>query len=72
MRVKVTDQGVTVPRHMLEGIDEVDIRKEDGRVVIEPVSASDPILGLGQNPVSTGVEDASEHHDQYLYGTDGE
>ncbi len=27
----------------------------------------DPILGLGKNPVSNGIKDASENLDQYIY-----
>lgn len=77
MRLKVGRHGVTVPKHMLGDVDEVDVREEDGHIVLEPIpqtreqsqaddDAEGPILGLGQNPVSCG---ASEHHDQYLYGT---
>lgn len=72
MKVKVDEHGVTVPKHMLGGADEVEIRVENGHVVIEPVGSTkandqDPIMGLGQNPVSCGVPDASTNHDQYLY-----
>jgi hypothetical protein len=31
---------------------------------------SDPILGLGSDPVSCGLSDASAHHDVYLYGAE--
>ena len=73
MKVKVGEQGVTVPRHMLGDADEVEIRDEDGRIVIEPVRTArqedeDPITGLGQDPVSCGADDGSVRHDQYLYG----
>jgi len=78
MKARVTDRGVTVPRHMLEGADEVEIRQENGRVVIEPAGAErtaedeDPLLGLGSAPVSGGAPDASERHDDYLYGRNDE
>ena len=73
MKVKVEENGVTVPRKMLGDAEEVEIRDENGRIVIEPVreseqEAEDPIIGLGQNPVSCGADDASVNHDQYLYG----
>jgi len=78
MKIKVRAHGVTVPKEMLGDADAVEIRDENGRVVIEPVreagearpewTGDDPILGLGQNPVSCRTLDASENHDQHLYG----
>ena len=73
MKVKVGEKGVTVPPQMLGDAEEVKIREENGRVVIEPVRKAeqedeDPIVGLGQDPVSCGAEDASVNHDQYLSG----
>ena len=68
MKAKVTKRGLIVPKKMLAGAEEVEIRKEDHRVVISPI-ASDPILNLGKYPVECGVSDASEHHDCYLYGS---
>ena len=73
MKVNVGEEGVTVPRQMLGDAEEVEIRDENGRIVIEPVRKTeqadeDPIVGLGQDPVSCGADDASVNHDQYLYG----
>ena len=73
MKVKVGEKGVTVPRQMLGDAEEVEIRDENGRIVIEPVrnleqEDEDPIVGLGQDPVSCGAEDASVNHDQHLSG----
>ena len=69
MKAKVTEKGVMIPSSMLPGnVDEVEIRKEAKRVVIEPAEEADPLWGLGSNPVSCGVNDASENHDEYLYG----
>jgi virulence-associated protein VagC len=68
MKVKVTEQGVTIPKQMLEGAREVDIRQEAGRVVVEPIrEEEDPILGLGREPVACEAPDASAQHDRYLY-----
>ncbi|HEY0379198.1 MAG TPA: hypothetical protein VGC87_19940 [Pyrinomonadaceae bacterium] len=67
MKTKVTKEGVLVPRKFFKGIEEVEIRKENGLVVVVPVT-DDPILQLGSQPVSDEVEDASENHDQYIYG----
>ena len=37
MRVKVTEQGVTIPKSLLPDVDEVDIRRRNGVVEIAPV-----------------------------------
>ncbi|MBA3617724.1 MAG: hypothetical protein M3491_01125 [Actinomycetota bacterium] len=65
------------------GSDEFEVFEEPGRLLIvaEPASpgdteghsgpgveaVEDPILGLGRNPVRTGVRDGSTNHDRYLY-----
>jgi hypothetical protein len=66
MKARVDDAGLLVPRAMLEGFDEVDIRVEDGRIVITPVRP-DPITRFGQRPLDAPIVDASERHDDYLY-----
>ena len=66
MKTKVTEQGVLVPKKFFKGIEEVEIRKENGLVVVVPVT-DDPIFKLGKRPVSDDVQDASENHDQYIY-----
>ena len=67
MKIKVTEQGVVVPKELLEGIEEVEIFQEDGFIIIRPDFNSDPILELGKNPIISGFTDASEHHDKYIY-----
>jgi len=67
MKTKVTEQGVLVPKKYFKGIEEVEIRKENDLVVVVPIT-DDPILQLGRWPISDDVEDASENHDQYIYG----
>jgi hypothetical protein len=67
MKTKVTEQGVLVPKKYFKGIEEVEIRKERNLVVVAPIM-DDPILQLGRRPISDDVEDASENHDQYIYG----
>jgi len=67
MRVKVTKRGVVIPKDMLGGAEEVEIQKEDHRIVIALLSERDPIFDLGKNPVECGVRDGAEHHDHYLY-----
>ena len=67
MKTKVTEQGVVVPKKFFKGIKEVEIRKDDGVILVVPVS-EDPILALGSQPIADEITDASRHHDRYLYG----
>ena len=55
MRARVTEQGVIIPRDLLDGIEEVEIRREDSRIVIVPTIKRDPILALGETPVACGA-----------------
>jgi virulence-associated protein VagC len=60
MKVIVGDTGVLIPRRMLRGVKEVDIRKEGRNIVVEPSAPdSDPIFDLGKNPVNCGVNDGA-------------
>lgn len=68
MRTKVTEHGVLIPREMLEGVDEVEIRKERSAILLLPIGHADPIRELGQQPIKDTVNDASIDHDRYLYG----
>lgn len=68
MKAVVGDAGVLIPRRLLRGVKEVEIRKDGRKIVVEPSSLeSDPILGLGRSPVQVGVNDGAEHHDAHLY-----
>jgi hypothetical protein len=67
MRTKVTENGVLIPKAMLEGIDEVDIQKAQNMIIVVPVQADDPIVNLGKHPIRLDVKDASVNHDRYLY-----
>ncbi|PYT09943.1 MAG: hypothetical protein DMF60_01540 [Acidobacteria bacterium] len=67
MRTEVTDQGLLIPKRFLEGIKEVEIRKENGLILVVPLPANDPILQLGQDPIDDDVTDASVAHDRYIY-----
>ncbi len=66
MKAKVTEQGLLIPRSLLEGFDEVEIRQEQLTITIIPLSG-DPIRNLGRNPLGAAETDASERHDEYLY-----
>ena len=63
MKVKVTEQGVVIPKELLEGAEEVEICQENGFILIKPTLKSDLILELGKNLVGGGVTDASQKHD---------
>jgi hypothetical protein len=65
MRTKVTEHGVLIPKQWLEGIDEVEIRKEQNITLLLPITASDPILELGKLPIVSDVADASSNHNCY-------
>lgn len=69
MKVKVTDKGVVIPKTFLEGIEEVEIKKENGLILIVPITEIDPISELGKNPIECGLPDAAEQHDKYLYNS---
>ncbi len=52
MKAKVSEQGILIPKHYLEGAEEVDIRMENGVIIVTPIS-KDPITQLGRRPVAT-------------------
>jgi len=68
MRTKVSENGVLIPKDLLTGITEVDIRKQNGVIMVIPAGKDDPIYDIGKEPVACGVPDASENLDKYLYG----
>ncbi|MEK6682938.1 MAG: hypothetical protein AABY79_13355 [Nitrospirota bacterium] len=70
MKAKVTKYGIVIPKDLLEGVNEVEIRKDDNLIVVIPTTKSDPILELGKHPVACGISDASKSHDKYIYGSD--
>ena len=68
MKADVTDQGVLIPKDMLdEKIRQVDIHVENGKIIVIPIDSTDPAFNLGKNPVDTDIDDAAEEHDKYLY-----
>jgi len=69
MRRRVTDQGLLIPKAWLADVDEVEILREEDRVVVVPVRGKDPIFDLGKDPIEVDVDDASVNHDRYLYGS---
>ena len=67
MSIKVSEQGVLIPKQLLEGIEEVEIRKENNIILIIPVRIQDPIVNLGKFPVDVEITDASIDPDCYIY-----
>ena len=67
MTTKVSEHGLLIPKDLLLNVDEVEIRKENGIIIIIPATAKDPIFELGQDPVTADVDDASVNHDMYLH-----
>lgn len=68
MKAKVKREGLLIPKKLLKGIKEAEIKWEKGKIVIEPIEMEDdPIFALGSHPGHSGLKDASVHHDKYLY-----
>lgn len=67
MIAKVNEQGLLLTPEMLQGATEVEIRPEQGRIVIQLDPKNDPIWQLGKNPVRLDISDASTNHDKYIY-----
>lgn len=68
MKAVVGTTGVLIPRRMLRGVKEVEIRKQGRNIVVEPSTReSDPVFELGKTPVRSGVNDGAERHDAHLY-----
>ena len=64
MKVKVTEQGLTIPKELLEGIQEFEIRKENHHIVLIPTEETYPIEQLDTQP--TLAEDAIAHQKRPL------
>ena len=68
MVTTIGEDGLLIPRELLEGMTEVKIIRQEGMIIIVPAPAEDPILEFGRNPIKLGVTDASENLDRYLSG----
>ena len=71
MKVSVTDEGVLVPKELLEGVESVTIHKKDGVVMVVPSDTDTKkterysFFKLGADPIDIDITDASENHDKY-------
>ena len=66
MKAVVTAQPTVIPRELLGGMTEVEIRNENNRIII-PLQKLDPILRLGSEPIDDTITDGSVNHDRYLH-----
>ncbi len=66
-KVSVAEEGLLIPKQLLAGVQEVEIRRDQHGIFIVPLGFEDPILQLGAYPVMGEVTDAAEYHDRYLY-----
>ncbi len=67
MKLKVTEQGVLIPKEFLVGIEEVEIRRENDAIIITSTNPQTSIWQLGSNPIDLNITDASINHNKYLY-----
>lgn len=67
MKAVVTAQPIVIPRKLLGGMTEVEIRNENNRIIIIPLPEPDPNLRLGSEPIDDTITDASVNHDRYLH-----
>ena len=51
MKAKVTEEGVWIPKSLLDGATEVEMHREGSALVIVPVLEHDPIWDLGKDPI---------------------
>lgn len=83
-RLPVTDQGVLIPKQWLGTATEVEVRRENGHIVVDAIAApeaepakaeppgydpnDDPIWSWGSDPIDIGITDGSVNLDKYVYG----
>jgi hypothetical protein len=80
MKLPITDAGVTLPKAWFGDAAEVEVRRENGHVMFEPVDQTaitgeavepygpaDPILKLGQRTSDLEITDGSANLDKYFY-----
>ena len=78
MRIKVSEKGLLIPKELLAGATEVDIRKQNGVIIVFPAGKDDPIHDIGKEPVAKrtqfgsarGLIKISDDFDEPLRGDD--
>lgn len=56
MRTKVSENGVLIPKELLIGITEVDIRKQNGVIMVIPARRIDPIGESGEETAANQAQ----------------
>lgn len=69
-KTRVTEHGVIIQREWFSGVEEVEVRRQNGAIVIVPLLSGDPIDSLGKHPVDDELTDASTNADGYLYSSE--
>ncbi len=68
MKVTVKKEGLLVPKKLLKGIKQAEVKWEKNKIIILPTKIEhDPIYSLGTHPGHSGLKDASTNHDKYIY-----
>jgi hypothetical protein len=66
MKVRATEQGLTIPKEWLGDGQEFEVHRENDQIIVSLLPESEPIWQLGSQPIALGITDASENHDIYL------
>lgn len=68
MKATVKKEGLLIPKRLLKGIKEAEIKLDDDKIIVLPTKREDdPIWGLGSNPGHSGLKDGALNHDTYIY-----
>lgn len=67
MKIKVSEEGVLIPKALLGNSQEVEVIQEEERIVIMTIEPTASIWDLGKHPVECDVTDGAVNHDCYLY-----
>jgi virulence-associated protein VagC len=67
VKLKVTEQGVLIPKELLGNSLEVEISKQEEKIIITIINNPNSIWDLGVNPVENDITDGAINHDKYLY-----
>lgn len=67
MKLKVTQEGVMIPKELLGESEEIEITQQQDKLIITTVHKKPSIWDLGKNPVECDISDGAINHDKYLY-----
>ena len=64
MTIKVSKDGLLIPKEYLEGFDEVVVIKKNSLIIIKPANLTDNLCGRIRPVVS--IDDVMESYDDYI------